>query len=318
MKRYIKFIPLLVAVLALTSCLKEKLAVGSEASNIVEFYTTEAINSPPTSLYPIYVKSFFTRPGQNFDVTVSYSGTDVAPQDITLQIGVDNDAVTKYNATGGTQYSVLPTASFALSSSTVVIKKGERRAVFNVTVKPEDFDDNLNQVIPLKITSSSFGTVSGNFGTVFYAVGARSKYDGLYTVSGTMVDQANATITGKYPQDYYLITQNSRAVGLYDFEYGGDYYHQITSGGATNVYGSFSPVFTFDDAGNITSVVNYYGQPAGNGRLARLDPTGVNKITAGTPGTAGFEFKVKYIMEQPVGTTRTVYNETFTFKGDRP
>jgi hypothetical protein len=318
MKKYLKIIPLFAIVLGLSSCLKDDAIIGTTPSNIVEFYTTDPLASSGTSIYPIYVKSFFSRPDQKFNVTLSYSGTDVAPEDITVNIAVDDAAIGKFNATGGTQYTLLPSNAYTLPGTSFTIKKGERRVVFTINVKPETFDFSLNYALPLTITSATSGTVSGNFGTVLYAIGARNLYDGLYTVTGTFSDATNAAFTGRYPSDYYLQTQTGTTAALFDFEYSGAFGHSFNNAGQPTYYGSFSPVFTFDAAGNITSVVNYYGQPAANGRAAKLDPTGENKFISGTPGTVGAVFKVKYIMVQPAGTNRTTFDETFTFKGDRP
>jgi hypothetical protein len=318
MKRYLKLIPLFAFVLGLSSCLKDDAIIGTTPSNIVEFYTTDPLGSSGSSVYPVYVKSFFSRPGQQFDVTLSYSGTDVAPQDITVEVGVDATALAKFNAAGGTQYSLLPASAYTLPSTSFVIKKGERRVTFTIPVTPAAFDFSLNQALPLAIRSSSFGTVSGNFGTVIYAIGARNKYDGLYTVTGSMVDNASAALSGRYPTDYYLQTQTATGVAMFDFTYSGTFGHQITSGGQPSYYGSYAPVFVFDANNNIISANNYYGQPAANGRGGRLDPTGQNRFISGTPGTVGAVFQVKYIMTQPTGTDRTIYTETWTFKGDRP
>ena len=89
-----------------------------------------------------------------------------------------------------------------------------------------------------------------------------------------------------------------------------------TGGSAGSYYGSFAPVFNFDADGNVTSVVNYYGQPSSNGRRAQLDPTGVNKMTFDAGGKPK-ELKVKYFMLQPGTTVRCKFSETFTYLGPR-
>lgn len=314
---------LLAVIAGFSSCLKDKAIIASDPQNIIEFYTTEAISSPTTALYPVYVKSYVVGKPAKIDVVVSYSGTNTAPQDITLDVAVDPTALTKYNtkaaADGNTEYEQLPASAYTFPTAPVVIKKGERRATVTVDVLiPADFDFNKSFALPLTIKSTTFGTISGNFGSTLYAVGAKNKYDGEYKVEGTMVDNANSAITGRYPMNYYLITQTSTTNVLFDYVYAHTYGHQITSGGGPSYYGSFSPVFTFDAAGNITKVVNYYGQPASNGRSAQLDPSGVNKFTSGTPGEVGSKFQVKYFLLQPGSTVRTAFDETFTYVGSTP
>ncbi|MBL7970854.1 MAG: hypothetical protein JNL03_04965 [Prolixibacteraceae bacterium] len=89
-----------------------------------------------------------------------------------------------------------------------------------------------------------------------------------------------------------------------------------TAAGGASAWGSFCPVFKFDDNGNIIEVINDYGQPASNTRSAVLDPTGVNKYDPATKS-----FKVSYYMVQPsVVATPPHYRarmvETYTFLED--
>jgi hypothetical protein len=323
MKKYLKMLPVLALITGLSSCLKDEPIIANKPENIVEFYTTEAINSPVSALYPVYVKSYLVATPSKLNITLSYSGTEVAPQDITLQLAVDQTTLDKFNtkaeADGNQTYDLLPTSAYTLPATTVVIKKGERRAVLTVDVNiPTSFDFAKVYALPLTIKSASFGTISGNFGSVLYAVGAKNVYDGEYKVEGSLVDHTAPSITGKYPVNYYLITQTSTTNALYDLGRG-DFFHQILSGGSGSVYGDYSPVFTFDAAGNITKVVNYYGQPApSNGRSAGLDPSGENKFVSGTPGAVGSVFKVKYFLYQPGSTIRTEFDETYTYVGPTP
>ena len=136
-----------------------------------------------------------------------------------------------------------------------------------------------------------------------------NKYDGNYTLTGTMVDYTNAALTGKYPANVSLITQSANSVALWDLDYVNGYGHRILNGATDSWYGDFSPVFTFDANDNVISVTNRYGQPAGNGRSGELDPSGVNKWDSSTK-----TLKVKYWMNQPGSTHRTLFDETFTWK----
>lgn len=69
----------------------------------------------------------------------------------------------------------------------------------------------------------------------------------------------------------------------------------ILSGTSLSYYGSFGPVFTFDAITNkITSVTNFYGQPAGNSRSAQLDPSGSNQYDPNTK-----TMTIKFWMNEP-------------------
>lgn len=138
-----------------------------------------------------------------------------------------------------------------------------------------------------------------------------NKYEGNYTLTGTMTDYTSSSLTGFYPDDVNLIAQSSTSVALFDNDNNKDYYHHILSGGSASSYGEFCPVFTFDANNNVISVVNKYGQPsATRGRSAELDPSGVNKWDPTTK-----VLKVKYWMNQTgVSGHKTLFDETFTLK----
>lgn len=321
MKKYLGFLLFAITTASLTSCLKDgpvNLPPGGSPP-VVEFSTnlfaapTSDVNSPVA----LYTKSYDIKPSVDMEVTVGYTGGSPAPQDITVNIDtISHGKINAYNLYSESEYELIPGNLFTLPTS-VVIKKGENFAKFTVQLKTAQFDFAKSYALPLNISSVSSGTVSGNFGTILVAVGAKNKYDGIYTATGTMVDGAVPANGGLYPATYYLNTITATKNAMFDPTYFGDYIHLISPSGGISGYGSFSPVFTFDDAGNITAVTNYYGQPAGNGRSAQLDPTGQNKYV-GTPGTVGSKIVVKYFLLQPGATIRTTFDETLTFKGPRP
>ena len=155
-----------------------------------------------------------------------------------------------------------------------------------------------------------------NYKTILFNLQVKNAWDGEYTVTGTMLDVTSAALTGAYPIDADLVTAGANSDYMFSVAFGTPA-HDILSSGAPNIYGSFSPQFTFSGS-TITTVVNAYGQPASNTRSAVIDPSGVN-ATTGTPGKAGFSFQVKYIMVQTnAGGNRTFFNETWTYKGPRP
>ena len=99
---------------------------------------------------------------------------------------------------------------------------------------------------------------------------------------------------------------------MYDNTIWGDFFHPILNVGGHSGYGSFALVVNFNPANNtISSVTNYYGQPAGNGRSARLDPSGANAVQ----GTK--DILIKHFMDQPPALPRTTFNEKWEYVGSR-
>lgn len=132
---------------------------------------------------------------------------------------------------------------------------------------------------------------------------------GSFICTGTMVDYTSASLTGPYPWNVTLRQTGVRTLELVDDDQTHDVFHKILNGGSPSHYGSFGVVFTTDADNNITGVVNKYGQPASNGRSAELDPSGINKYDPVTK-----VLQVKYWMNQPGSTHRTLFDETMTMK----
>src|SRR5665647_176235 len=314
------FLPV-VLLLSLSSCLKKgamNIDINNGTKNVVQFANTGDNISGSSSTYPefhIDLGSLANGASTTFNVNVSYSGVDVAPADITVNLSLDQTTLTLYNTQNGTSYVIPPSDVFSLPAS-AVIKKGTREAQIQVKIiNTINFDFNASYALPVQIASASMGIVSANFGKAVYSFGLRNIYDGHYTVTANspMVDAANGALTGNYPMDVDLVTTGANSVAMYDKVYGG-IYHSILSGSSISAYGSFAPIFNFDPSGNgtIVSVVNYYGQPAGNGRSAQLDPSGINKWV---PGSKVMD--VNYWMNQPGATHRTSFSEHFTYVGPR-
>ncbi len=322
MKHIIKKVSIAVMALALTSCVKDHLAVDPELSNnVIEFANSGSIASPVGAVHPRYAIDLGNlAPGDSstFLVNLSYSGAEEnAPNDITITLAVDAGAVDAYNADQGSSYSV-PPASAIRMPTTVVIKRGEGTVQVPVTiVRSADYDFDTNYALPLKIANVSSGIISGNFGIALYALAPRNEFDGIYEMTGTLIDASVSTITAFPTAEVSLITYNSKSVAMWDDNVAGNYGHPIKNGSTNSYYGDFSPRFVFDATGKVVTVDNYYGQQAGaNRRGAQLDATGVNQIVYDQEGKV-VSFQVKYVMTQN-GAARTTFTETFTYKSPRP
>ena len=316
MKKYIfRTLSFMLAVSFLTSCLKDDSLVldPEKGNNVIEFANPATIVTNG-SVYPLYNFAFDLAPEATLPITISYSGPEAgAPEDIVVNFDAGTQAeVEAYNENQEKEFDMIDAGVFSLPTKTVTIKKGQKKATFNVVFAPDKFDFQKAYVLPLKITSSSSGVISGNFSTILLAVGGKNMYDGVYTVTGTFNDTQNSLFTGHSSFTAHLVTQGLTQVAMYDPTFFGDFILPFKNGTANSGYGSFSPVFTIDANNNVVSVVNYFGQPApSNGRSARIDPTGVNKYN---PETKTLE--VSYILVQ--NGDRTFLNHKMVYTGPRP
>jgi hypothetical protein len=209
-----------------------------------------------------------------------------------------------YNTANGTAYELLPTAAYTITAAsgvtvsgdtwTVNLAPGEFARNISITLDKSLMDLSLQYAFGMQVTQSTVGSASLANGAAIVNVLVKNKYDGAYEVTGTMADAGNPALTGVFPMNYHLITTGENSVAGWDPDHWVDYFIPIYSAGAVSGYGAFSPIFTFDVNGNIIAVTNIYGQPAGNGRYAQLDPSGINKWD---PATGSID--VKFFMFQP-------------------
>lgn len=252
------------------------------------------------------------------DIVVVRLAGGNADKDVQVTLALDPAVVTAYNAAHGTSY-VSPAANqFSIPSLTVTIPAGQKTASLRLTAKPNNLFGADEYALGVKLVSSSDPNIklSGNFNTQVVGLTIRNKYDGEYTMTGTLVDVANAALTAKSPQRVHLITTGANSVYLHNAGTSIASFKDlfpILSAGSESAYGAFTPEFTFDANNNVISVVNAYGQPASNGRSAQLDPSGVNKWDPATK-----TLRVKWFMTQPpTPGIRTTFDFTFTYVGPR-
>lgn len=311
---YIKIVIASLLAITFSSCLKD--------DQYVDFGTAGSVVELPAAAYAtgVFQPATFTvaTTPTNLPLMVNFAGPKAPSAPITVTLSIDQASLDAYNKANGTSFLLLPPADYSIPSLKVTIPAGQSAAYLNIAVNTSLIDLSKQYALPLTITDGGGQTISGNYKSVIFAILVKNKYDGIYTVTGTMVDKTSAALTGDYPHTYYLQTQGATADALFDPK-SSNYQHTILSSGSLSSYGSFAPVFNFDANGNVVSVINYYGQPAGNTRSAKLDPTGQNKFISGTPGTKGAVFQVSYILNQTnsIGD-RTFFNETYTYVGPRP
>jgi predicted small secreted protein len=242
-----------------------------------------------------------------------------------VKIKNDPTIVADYNSAHGTNYIPLPAAAFTVDPSnpfngtewTVTFNPGDHAKPIMIKLDPTKLDLSKQYALGFTITDASGAKISNGLSSAMVEVGVKNRYDGIYRVTGTMVDIAAPTITGYFPQDVDLITIGAASVVMVPKDLGIPG-HLILSGTSLSYYGSFGPVFTFDLATDkVISVTNSYGQPAGNTRSAEIDPSGINKWNASDKS-----MDVKYFMKQPNTVTtppniRVFFDEHFQYLGSR-
>lgn len=298
----------------LSACLKDKFADENEVGFDVDKNAKIVEIAGPIAGYYAASLEFSTRDTSINLVTVRVAADQPVSEDVQVTLKLDTNLVSAYNIENHTNYKAPSSAIYKFDNLTVTIPKGSQQGYLKFTAKPSDIAaGEFAFGISLVSVSNPGYILSGNFNNQVVIIGVKNRWDGLYQVTGTLTDLAVSTITGLYPLNWELITNGANSVTVIDKDYTGTATHIISSGGAASQYGTFGLVVNFDPATNkITSVVNFYGQPAPNGRSAILDPTGVNAYDPATK-----TIKIKYNMLQPGTTVRTRFDETWKYTSPR-
>ncbi len=233
----------------------------------------------------------------------------------------DADAVTEYNTVHKTSYIPLPADAYTIDAGnpksgtdwTLKMQPGEFAKPVRIQLDATKMDLSKQYAFGFKLKDAAGNAISNAYNAVIVEVGVKNKYDGVYEVTGTMVDVVNASLTGYYPLSWDLRTAGAAKVKVYDRQTGTQT-HLISSGGALSQYGTFGLDVTFDPASDaIVSIKSPY-EPAANTRAAALDESGENRYDAATKTV-----KIKYFMLQPNTVTpyRTSFDETWVYKGAR-
>jgi hypothetical protein len=264
----------------LTSCLKERdMNINPDSTpSVVAFGNTGDNSAAATSTHPGFYADLGALAGgasTTFHINVEYEGAETAPADITVNLGIDNNLLTKYNTENGTAYVVPPTSVFALPTS-LVIKKGTRTAQTDVKItNNSSFDFNKAYAIPVAITSTSNNApVSSNFGKAVYSFGVRNVWDGIYSISSGTVTRytapgapANDALSGSVAgnPDLTLTTVGANTVEISNLKW---------AGGTSGVGGIDNLRVTVDPATNLVTMSSLGNATLANwpGKVNKYDP----------------------------------------------
>ncbi|HMT73205.1 MAG TPA: DUF1735 domain-containing protein [Chitinophagaceae bacterium] len=262
----------------LTSCLKDKNVEdqvyglnGAEDARLVEIIAPNTAADPSSAGHLNSVALDFENADLTLDVIeVRLTSKDLPKTDVAVTLSLANSAtiINDYNTANSTSYVQMATTLYQIPSLTVTIPAGQRSAMLKLKTNAINYDPSTTYALGFTIGSisdASFGA-SGNFKNLLVTFGAKNAYDGLYEISGTLVD-ANGVYTGYYPGSLYFdpsdprkysLTTISGTAGLfYDewFPYANYIVQNIGTGGFANT--GIRPVITFDPTTNkVVSVTN--------------------------------------------------------------
>jgi len=309
-----------VTAMLFTSCIKDSApALGDRGKTIVKL-----LESPENKL--------FFEPFLNVRDVSLFSLRKDAPSSAELnsatpvKVKLNPTLVSDYNSANNESFELLPDSLYTLDPT--IVKNGQ---VYTMTLNPgdfaKDFGIKLNgakwnlahkYALGFTIDDASGKAISTSKKDVLVLIAIKNKWDGVYSVTGSYTDVTNAAFKGLYPYEWELQTTSATQCVVVDNVYLGFPGFTFDTGAGLSYYGNFGLLVNFDPATDqITSVVNYYGQPASNTRSAALDPSGANKYDAATK-----TISIKYFMKQPsvipaAPNVRCMFNEVWKFEHSR-
>jgi hypothetical protein len=205
---------LLVGAGLLSSCLKDKTFVDfSAVGTLVELPIAASGLVTPVA-FPIQ-----TTP-QTFKVPVNVAAPKPLTSALTVTLIVDVAALNSYNTTteaaykkdslayendetgtvaqpaAPTLYTLLPANFYTLDNLKVTVPANQNLGYMTVTLPNTTLlNPATAYVLPITIADASGQKIS-NYKTVFYNVQAKNKYDGIYTIKGTVLRAGDDVLSG--------------------------------------------------------------------------------------------------------------------------
>jgi hypothetical protein len=233
-----------------------------------------------------------------------------AKKDVVVKIQDNAAAVGDYNTENGTSYLPYPSSGYRFVDDSYTLTQDDRAATVKIRLRPSDLL-GANYAIGLSISSVENGEVSETAKKIVIAVSVKNKYDGVYNVTGTVVDAAGL-YGGFYPNDgVELRTVGANAVDYHDpfwlapAPFGSNCFviEEFASGGGAWL---FSPRFVFNTTTDkCTQILDVDGLvPFGT-------PGTPNQFTITNPNTKNFQIRYTAI------AGRFTITETYTYVGPR-
>lgn len=298
----------------LTSCLNDDM-VDSQKYGLINLNANKIIEIPSNAAHEISLTILPV--GRTKEITlgeVRLAAENPASEDIVVNLTKDKSLEIL-----GTSVTLFPLDSIDIPAS-VTILKGQRSAPLVVTIKTAALQSEPQYMaISISTVNKSGYVISGNFGSVKLNMKVKHRYQGRYTLTGTFTNLVAANFfhinTLEPTYTVQLQTVDGTTLLYYDELVWEGYTYPMSNNGAYSGFGSFCPMFTFDENDNVTAVTNYYAAPT-NTRACEIDPAGVNKYDPATKS-----FTVSYWMNQKSVVPAAPYHrihfvETYTYLDD--
>jgi len=87
---------------------------------------------------------------------------------LTVTLGINDSALSAYNAANGTSYIALPDSVYSFPVTSVTIPAGEHLDTLTVYFYPSKIDSTQSYMLPVGISTAQGKTISGNFSIIYF------------------------------------------------------------------------------------------------------------------------------------------------------
>ena len=197
MKKILSLLAIIMAVVCLSSCLKDEF-VEDQTYGMIDLNTKKIIGFEERSQVNAFTSSNET---VTVEIPIRLAAEQVAASDLVLNLSISNDEDLReeYNAEHEASIGLFPTNLYTVDSYEVTIPKGSKTGVFKLQLNPSKLDPT--QIFGLGITINSINQdgyiISGNYGSTVALFSVKSIWDGVYKYSIINPAEGNIEENGK-------------------------------------------------------------------------------------------------------------------------
>lgn len=188
-KNILKWIVPVLCVVGLSSCLKNKNEQPDFSTGVPVIELP--VDAPRGDGTPNTLSTSFAKADAPSDYyfMVNYAAAEANPTDIKVTLKIDPTLIPRYNNADSdttNNVSLIPAAAFTMPL-TVTIPAGQRKVKIPVKIVTALLSIDTTYALPVTITDASGITLSKNFTSVVVKVGIKNRYDGVYSMTGSVV-----------------------------------------------------------------------------------------------------------------------------------
>ncbi|MEO7767801.1 MAG: DUF1735 domain-containing protein [Ferruginibacter sp.] len=294
-----------VLVASLNSCIKDRNALGTDFTKIVN-----VVDLPVNGFKAIALE---IKPNPETVKIYVELGGPLPGKDVMVTLALDTAAITAYNTANGTSYVPLATSSYTLPTPLIVtIKNGERLGSIDLGIISTKVDLSVASALAFKIIDAQGVAIANNLKSILYSVGVKNKYDGQYSLKIKTVgwdaygiaDGVTFTLAS-----IGLVTASGNTV-----TFSGDFQPAFTTAGAQTAFGATRPILAFDLVSDkLLSVTNDPGVVDSRNRQFHINAA----VTDSRYDAATKTVYAAYIMTQNGRPDQQIY-DTLSYTGVRP